>query len=132
MSTAQLELADWQPHRTYLIPTGKRRRRCMIFERNPFWDGTLRKKATARSEDPDESQDAADSIPEGDIHEARRYVDAILADGEGIISLELYEYVEEGIVAGRILSLGLPAHVRAESVRRRFSDFCPRRPRKQV
>ena len=124
---AQMDFSDWPNPasiRSYLRRTGQRRRRCLIYERNPYWNGLLRNKAEARDEDPATSQDAAESIPEGDVFEARLYVDAILARGEGIISLELREYVLRGIAQGTIDSNGYPAHVRAESIRRRFSDLC--------
>ena len=56
--------------------------------------------------------------------EARVYIDRILARGDGIISTELREEVLQGIAKGEIDSLGLAPNVRAESIRRRFSDFC--------
>jgi hypothetical protein len=97
----------------------------MIFEKNPYWDGVLRAKAAARNADPDESHDAAAMVQAGDIFEARIHVDAILARGHGIISTELREHMLRGIAEGTIDSRGLAANVRAESVRRRFSDLCP-------
>jgi hypothetical protein len=118
-------LDDWQPLYSYLIPTGNRRRRCLEFRKNPCWDQTLKNKAAAREEDPETSKDAADSIPPGDVFEAKFYVDQILAGQETVVSLELREFVLLGIAAGRIDPCGLPAHVRAESIRRRFSDLCP-------
>lgn len=109
---------------SYLKSTGVRRRRCMVFERNPYWNGLLQNGSAARNGGAETSKDAAQSVQDGDILEARQYVDEFLAKGQGIISIELREWVLEGIASGRIDAYGLPAHVRSESIRRRFSDLC--------
>lgn len=128
MTTTTDDLFAWKPPEdqptSYLRPIGERRRGCMIFEKNPHWDGVLRMKSSARNTDRSESHDAAASVKSGDIYEARQYVDEVLAQGHGIISIELREHVLRGIAAGRIASLQCPANVRAESIRRRFSDLC--------
>lgn len=113
-----------QWNRAYLRRTGKRRRRCYEYEKNPHWDGILKNRSSARIDDPETSVEAAESIPEGNVWEAKTYVDAIIArNGGTIVSVELREYVIEEIEAGRIDSQGWPAHIRAESLRRRFSDM---------
>jgi hypothetical protein len=125
-------LDDWEPVTTYLIATGKRRRRCVEFKRNPCWDGVLKNKAEAREDDPETSKDARDSIPPGDIFEAKIYVDQILARPPAtIVSVELREFIIQEIRAGRIDPKGLADHVRAESLRRRFPDMYPRRKKKK-
>jgi hypothetical protein len=117
---------DYTPkNQAYLRRTGKRRRRCYEYERNPDWNGILKNRAQARSDDPETSHDAAESIPEGDVWEAKLYADAFMQyNGKTIVSVELREYVIKGIEEGSIDSLGWPAHIRAESIRRRFSDLC--------
>jgi hypothetical protein len=114
------------PEDSYLRPREKdRRRRCRIFEKNPHWDGVLRSRASARNSDREESHEAAEGVNgTRDMAEARVYIDRILARGDGIISTELREEVLQGIARGEIDSLGLAPNVRAESIRRRFSDFC--------
>jgi hypothetical protein len=98
----------------------------MVFEKNPHWNGILQNKASARNQDPSESHDAAAmGSKAADVHEVRIYVDALLARGQGIISTELREFALKGIAEGSIDARGLAANVRAESIRRRFSDFCP-------
>jgi hypothetical protein len=59
-----------------------------------------------------------------DLLEVVKYVNQILARGEGVTSFDLIELVIEGIKAGRIDSHGCPAEVRADSLRRRFHDLC--------
>lgn len=117
---------DWEPVYSYLIPTRKRRRRCLEFRRNLSWDGTLQNKAAARDDDPDTSKDAAESIPDLDVFLAKFLVDRILGrNGGTVVSIELREEAMAGIAAGLIDTKGYPVHVRAESIRRRFSDLCP-------
>jgi hypothetical protein len=124
MTATTGDLWSWKRSTSYLIPTGTRRRRCMIFEKNPHWNGVLRNGASARNSDPSESHDAAALVKARDIHEAREHVDILLAKGQGIISTELREHMLRGIANGTIESHGLAANVRAESMRRRFSDLC--------
>lgn len=120
--------------RSYLRPTGARRARCQVFELNPDFDGVLKMKARARKRDPETSHDAAASIKIPDIYESKIYVDILLARNGTITSNEFWEYVEEGIAAGTISARGESARIRANSIRRRFSDFCPsnRKPRVKV
>jgi hypothetical protein len=111
------------PNRFYLKPTGRRRRGCFEFERNPNWDGTLKEEGDARQDDPETSQDAANKVEPTSVWDAKDYVDAIMArNGGTVISIELREYVMEGIENGWIQNPGGgPSHVRGESIRRRFS-----------
>jgi hypothetical protein len=111
--------------RSYLCPTGKRRRRCTEFAFNPDWDGTLSSNARARRTDPSESHDAAFTVDaSADIVKVREYVDVLLARNQGVvISKEVNEYVDAELKAGRIPAGKEPPHVRAESIRRRFCDL---------
>jgi hypothetical protein len=118
---------EWPPDEPkcpfYLRPTGRRRRRCLEFERNPDWDGTLKEEGDARVDDPETSQDMARGVQPGCVWEARAYVDAIMAlNGGTVISIELREYVMAGIEAGRIANPARErSHIRGDSIRRRFS-----------
>jgi hypothetical protein len=84
---------------------------------NPHWNGILKSKPGAGVSDPATSHDAAQSVKEYDIHEVRAIVDKLIKINGSVISTEVREYILGGLSNN---------NVRAESLRRRFSDLCPR------